>query len=223
MTNHIKFRYDFPEDESFTDMTPYMVIYRLLKVDTAMPTGVVGIESKNKYGEEIKKHMHFHFISDEKLETIRRRFTRSAVEGKKDSYSLALEKDVIDDDRFFRYPLKQYSSPFVYPFSSRIPAPTGFDFSIQQLLANEEWEKGKQILSKNRVKSDSRLTTYEKIIDLIEENSILFFGISGIRHYILQYYLDNNIPPNRSKIIEMSDGIAIRQKIISFDDYFEGR
>jgi len=211
MTNYIKFRYDLKESEH-----PISILYRIWKQD--FPVGILGIETKNKYGEEIKRHFHYHFVTDEKIEAIRRRFTRSAIKDQKDNYSMALEKDVVDENRFFRYPMKQYESE--YKPLANIKVPENFDLDLQRILANEEWEKGKQILSCQRVKHDSRQTTYEKILSIIEENCVRFCNLEEIQDYILRYYLDNKIPPNRLKIIDMADGIAISQSIISFGGYF---
>jgi hypothetical protein len=211
MTNYIKFRYDLKESEH-----PISILYRIWKQD--FPVGILGIETKNKYGEEIKRHFHYHFMTDEKIETIRRRFTRSSVKDEKDNYSMALEKDVIDENKFFRYPMKQYE--LEYKPLANIKVPENFDLNMQRILANEEWEKGKQILSRQRVKHDSRQTTYEKILSIIEENCVRFSNLKEIRIYILDYYLENDIPPNRMKIIDMSDGIAIKQGIIGKEEYF---
>lgn len=213
MTNFLKFRYDLAENE-----TVLPVIYRLVKDGNKIPSGILGIEDKNKYGELIKKHLHFHFMSEEKIETIRKRFNRSSDPEKKDSYSLCLEKDVKDQNKFFRYPLKQYENIDNFN-NNNILIPSGFDIKIQHLLANEEWNKGKEILSRQRVKSDSRQTTYEKIIELIDNENIKFSSIKEIEIYILEYYLKNNIPPKKAMIFDMSDGIAIKQNIISVYDY----
>lgn len=213
MTNFLKFRYDLAENE-----TVLPVIYRLVKDGNKIPSGILGIEDKNKYGELIKKHLHFHFMSEEKIETIRKRFNRSSDPEKKDSYSLCLEKDVKDQNKFFRYPLKQYENIDNFN-NNNILIPNGFDIKIQHLLANEEWNKGKEILSRQRVKSDSRQTTYEKIIELIDNENIKFSSIKEIEIYILEYYLKNNIPPKKAMIFDMSDGIAIKQNIISVYDY----
>lgn len=213
MTNFLKFRYDLAENE-----TVLPVIYRLVKDGNKIPSGILGIEDKNKYGEVIKKHLHFHFMSEEKIETIRKRFNRSSDPEKKDSYSLCLEKDVKDQNKFFRYPLKQYENIDNFN-NNNILIPSGFDIKIQHLLANEEWNKGKEILSRQRVKSDSRQTTYEKLIELIDNENIKFSSVKEIELYILDYYLKNNIPPKKAMIFDMSDGIAIKQEIISKNDY----
>lgn len=210
MTNYIKFRYDLKENEN-----PNTVLYRIWD---HFPVGILGVETKNKYGEEIKRHFHFHFVTNEKIETIRRRFTRSANKNEKDSYSMALEKDVKDENKFFRYPLKQYESK--YNPDIRIKVPDNFDIDMQRLLAHEEWKKGTEILSRQRVKHDSRQTTYEKIISIIEENCVKFSNLKEIRMYILDYYLDNDLPPNRMKIVDMADGIAIKQGVIGKEEYF---
>lgn len=215
MTNYIKFRYDFQNETQH----PYAVLYRMFKV---FPVGILGMETFNKYGETIKRHMHLHFVTDEKIETLRKRFIRSGKKEEKDIYSLKEEKDVVDINRFYRYPLKQIENQFEYQFD-KIPLPPDFDLELQRHLANEEWEKGKQILSKQRVKADSRQTTYEKIIELVEENSPDFANLLAVKNYVLDYYLDNNIPPDHGKINNIADGIALIRKVITRDEYFGRR
>lgn len=212
MTTFVKFRYDFVDDEQH----PYAVMHRLFK---EFPTGILGIEKYNKYGETIKRHMHLHFVTSEKIETIRRRFLRSAVEGQRDCYSLKEEKDVEDINRFFRYPLKQIENQFVYEYS-RIPIPDDFDMELQRHLANEEWERGKQILTKQRVKADSRQSTYEKILDKLEENPRTFADLYEVKNYVLDHFFETRIPPDHHKINNIADGIALLNNVISRYEYF---
>lgn len=73
----IQFRYDFTDDEQ--TMHPMSLISNYLH--DRFP-GVVGVESHNKYGEVIKRHMHYNFLhptTDESVatkfvEAIRKRF-----------------------------------------------------------------------------------------------------------------------------------------------------
>lgn len=213
--HYIKFRCDLEEDEPV-----YPVIYRLFK--DKLPTGVLGVETKNAYGETIKRHLHFHFSTEEKPETIRKRFIRTyGGEDKKPNYSLKNENDVKDTHRFHRYVLKQYEpDKFRYQYGDKIPVPTGFDLVMENRLAYEEWLKGTQILTKNAVKRDSRLTTYEKIIEELETNDVQFQSVREIQYYILDYYMTHKIPPQKSKILDMANGIAIMKHIISYDDFF---
>lgn len=221
---YVKFRYDFTDME-MSDVTishVMEVIYRLLspKGDGSVYSGVVGVENKNRYGEVIKTHMHYSFMTTEKPESIRRRFMRTKSK-KVESYSLAEETDVVDFNRFFRYALKQYDpSTFEYKYYSRIPLPPNFDLMLQQHFAYDEWERGTQILSKARVKRDSRASVYERIIDQVAESGVIFLDLRQVQDYVLDYFLDNNLPPDRNKIMNMADGLAIRSHIIDRDDYF---
>lgn len=212
--NYIKFRCDLDEDEP-----PYPVVYRLFKERLAV--GIMGVETMNAYGEIIKRHLHYHFITNEKIETIRKRYVRSYGDDARPNYSLKLETDVKDPDRFFRYPLKQYiPDKFLYSFRDRIDIPEGFDVVLQNKLAYEEWNKGKQILTAKAVKNDSRLTVYERIIDKIEKEQKVFCDVNDIKFYILDYFMEEKLPPNKQKIVDMANGIAIAKKIISREEFF---
>lgn len=217
------FRYFFTEREN----DPMNVIYRMFGSDeNPIPPGILGIETLNKVGEIIRKHMHFHFTSREYLDSIRKRFLRSRCmddDGKliADDYMLAMNNDTYNPDRCFRYPLKQYiPSEFVYKWASRIPVPEGFDIKEQQLCAYEEWDRNKDHHIKKRDKALSRDTIYEKIIKQISENSVIFLDLKQVRYYVLQYFLDNDIPPDRLKCANMADGIALCAKIIDFDEFY---
>lgn len=215
---YAKFRFDFTDDTQH----PYQILnYMGFKT---YPSGILGVESQNAQGALIKRHLHFHFITDENVESIRRRFSRNYPDFKKRGrgwYSLTEEKDVRDVNHFFRYCVKQQEPiTFKYEFS-RIPLPEDFDLKLQNLLAYEEWSKGKEIMTKKAKENLSRLSVYEKILDIIQKTSPNLFALRDIKLYVLDYFLENNIPPNKNKIIDIANGVAITLGVISKEQFLD--
>lgn len=214
-----KFRFDFCDDNEH----PYSILSQLFPTGE-YPMGVLGIETQNARGTQIKRHMHYHFITTENIETIRRRFTRSYPHFKKRGrgfYSLHQEKDVRDVNHFFRYPLKQIEPiNFKYNFD-RIRLPDEFDIKLQNLLAYEEWSKSREILTKKENQRDSRLSVYEKILDIVQKTSPNLNTHRECKLYVLYYFLENDIPPNKLKVTDIANGVALRLKIISKEEFLE--
>lgn len=217
--NYVKFRYDFRDD----DEHPYQILPMLFN-GNPNPPGIMGIETQNARGTTIKRHLHYHFMTNENVETIRKRFTRAYPDRQKRGrgwYSLEHEKDVKDIEHFFRYPIKQIEPcNFDYKWD-RIPIPEGFDIKYQNALAYEEWAKGKEILTKKENQRDSRLSVYEKILDIIQNTSPNLFSLRDCKIWTLEYFIENEIPPNKNKISDIANGIALKLKLISKEEFLD--
>lgn len=219
----IQFRYDFTDDEQ--TMHPMSLISNYLH--DRYP-GVVGVESHNKYGEVIKRHMHYNFLhptTDESVatkfvEAIRKRFQRAYPGRSKGYYSITIVPDVKDRDRFFRYPLKQYEKFSDIPNIINWKYPEDFEVELQWKLASEEYVRDREFLSCRREAKDKRQTTYEKIRHRIEEEKIEFKSIREIFNYILKYYREESIPVERHKIRSMVDTVALTAGLLTEDEYY---
>jgi len=214
---YCKFRFDLLEDEH-----PYQVISLIIDGAKYYP-GVLGVETHNKYGEVIKKHIHYHFVADVCAGTLRKRLERNypKFQERKGSsyYSLSDEKDVKDTDHFFRYCIKQYEPiEFKYEFD-RIPIPPNFDMTTQQLVAHEQYNIGKEIICKKREKRDTNLSVYEKIIDKVTNDSPDLKTLTEIKLYVLDYFIENSLPPNKLKICDIASGIAILLRVITREEF----
>jgi len=216
-TYYIKFRFDLQENEH-----PYQILNMLCCGAEYYP-GILGVENYNKYGEQIKKHLHYHFVSNVESGTIRHRLERSYPDFKirgKGWYSLKQEKDIKDTNDFYRYCVKQYEPhKFVYEYA-RVPCPDNFDLSVQQLLAHEQYQKGKEILGKKKDKDNTRLSVYERIIDKVTNDSPDLKSLVAIKMYILAYFMENELPPNKLKICDMAMGIGLKLKVITPEEFF---
>lgn len=215
---YVKFRFDFTDDTTH----PYQILNQLF--GSTYPVGVLGVETQNAQGALIKRHLHYHFVTDEKVETIRKRFSRNYPQFKERGrgfYSLTEETDVRDVNHFFRYCVKQ-QEPITFKYEyTRIPIPEDFDLKMQNILAYEEWSKGKEIMTKKAKESLSRLSVYEKILDIIQKTSPEIFTLRDAKLYVLDYFLENNLPPNKNKIIDIANGVAITQGIISKEQFLD--
>jgi len=221
---YVAFRYDFSEteqDRHFCSVIAATVGYH---------PGIVGVENHNKYGEEIKKHLHYHFVypADEKetkkfVERIRKQIQRANSDSDnprgKGYYSLTTPS-VEDPERWFRYPMKQCETFADVLQNPRILNPPEFDVMVQWKLANEEYARDKEFLSRRREVADKRQTTYQKILDAIKESKIVFSDIRSIFNYILKYYRDEQLPLERHKIRSFVDSIAVQYNLISEEEYY---
>lgn len=194
--------------------------------------GTWNIEERNKMGDACKPHLHFHFAgrfdditSAERFATnARKRFQRA--EGYVHTprcYSFKHQTDVRDVEAFFRYPLKMIDprcklslnvfNPEV--FKSFLPE---YDLKFQCALAREELAKAGEIMNKNRDKSLSRQTTYERMIDACTAEQ--FANRREIFRWVLSYLDSEGIPPDGYKIKSYVNGLALRKGIISPDEFY---
>lgn len=221
----IAFRYDFAENE--LNNNPCSIISTYLEY---FP-GILGVENHNKYGEEIKKHFHYHFLypgdsaaAKKFVEKVRKRIQRANVESElgeraKGFYSLTAP-DVKDLERWLRYPLKQVESFDKIFVNPRIPVPDGFDIKTQWVCATEEYIRDKEFLSCRREAADKRQTTYQKILGAIDEEKIRFKDERSVFDFVLSYYNREEIPLERPKIRSIVDSISMKHGILSPDEYY---
>jgi len=220
----VSFRYDFAEGEQ--EMNPCAVIARFLR---EYYPGIVGIETHNKYGEVIKRHMHYHFyFSGDEKETkkfiertrkcIQRHYQEIGERGK--GYYSLTAPEVKDSDRWLRYCLKQVPTVSEIFSNPRIKVPDGFDLELQWKLATEEYQRDMEFLSSRREAADKRQTTYQKILATIKDTGTEFSDIRQIYDYIIEYYNKEQLPVERHKIRSMIDSIALSVGLLSRDAYY---
>jgi len=221
---YVAFRYDFSETEQDRH---YLSV---IGATVGHHTGIAGVENHNKYGEEIKKHLHYHFIypaNKKDTETfvgrIRKQIQRdnSAQDNPrgKGYYSLTMPS-VEDPERWFRYPMKQCETFDEVLTNSRTPVPQGFDLRVQWKMAQEEYVRDKEYLSRRREVADKRQTTYQKILASIEESKVVFTDLRSVYNYVIQYYRDEVLPLERHKIRSFVDSIGMKYRLISEEEYY---
>jgi len=160
---------------------------------------VIGYETKNKLGEETHPHIHIHFTTDKKVETIRKALTRKwkdehETRTRAALYSLKQEDDVKDQDFFFRYPLKQGNNIFdkynLYP-------PT-FDKEIQIKCANEYYNTSVTINRAKMEKELNKTSTFDKLQEFLDPLELKTTNEVISKTY--DFYLENKMAMNVNTI-----------------------
>lgn len=222
MSTPISFRFDFRETEPDAHYCSVIV----QNLGEYFP-GVVGVETMNKYGETIKKHLHYNFLypgdesaAEKFVAKIRKRIQRNNSESsaprQKGYYSLTVPK-VEDYDRWFRYGLKQVETFDKVLRNDRIHPPPDFDYEIQWKLANEEYLRDVEHLSKRRETADKRQTTLQKIMDLASNE--VFPDKDSVFDFVFKYYKDEMIPMERLKMRGIIDTVCIHYHLITYAEW----
>jgi len=222
------FRYDFYADETASDVI--RVIY-----DTAAQysgsygfsiKGILGEEHRNRYGDEIKRHLHFHFefssgilfnFREKVIYRIKKEFKHGRGRG---WYSMIPNYDIRDMDRFYRYPLKQYEVRYDPTYDIQVPEE--FDVQTQRIVANDEWERTKEIMCAKRDKNNSKDTTYERILALYHESGVKLPTRKAAFVFVMDFFEKEGFPPDRLKIRSILDGLCLKTGLLSMDDFYAG-
>lgn len=228
MTNQtaVQFRYDLGEWEQDKHYCGIILSY----IGAYYP-GIAGVETMNKYGETIKKHLHYNFIFPgdtktaetfcAKIRKTMQRFNNELAERKRQrGYYSIVPVDVQDWDRFLRYPLKQVETVDKILQNDRIPNPPDFDVELQWKLANEEYLRDLEHLSRRREVEDKRQTTLQKIILSYTDKKLRFATIREVFDFVLQFYDDEGLIMERAKIRGVCDTIARKVGLIPNDEFF---
>ncbi len=185
---------------------------------------VGGFETQNKLGEWTYPHVHFHFTSYTKKDTLVKQLKRiyhrlydEALVGNK-KYSCKIETDV-NMERFFRYSLKQYEA--IEPIMEHKLCS---GFSISELenfrkVAHAQYQLGIEV---NQSKADKREIATTKFsraclkLDKIETPTKLDIALA-----IQDVYLNDESPIHNQTIAGYTLAYCIKRGIISKEENAE--
>lgn len=177
-----------------------------------------GLELHNSSGEYTYPHIHIHFKSQTKKDTILKKLKRfyearwdEPMTGLK-KYSFKPEHDV-NEQRFFRYPLKQATTV------DEVAITEGFsDDEVEDMrkVAHAQWKLATEINDAKKTKKDEHTSIYERAKFKLDKLSNprpldIILGIQDI-------YLEENRPVNNVTIqgyaltYMLQNGIVSKQK-----------
>lgn len=214
MVEYIKLR--FTIDEQQKARTFFRSILPIEDLDVC----VFGFESKDKNGKPTHPHYHCHFAVDtEKHPKVNtgslrkkiQRFLKDSEDERKGNavYSLTQEKDVLEPQRFFRYPFKQGGRTFL----NWEKLPEDFDIDMQIALAEEEYAR---MVEQNNKKLDKLLrpNTKDKLFEYLDECKITPQTEKvQILKLILIYYNREEMSANKQTIMGYLNTAMLRYKI----------
>jgi len=203
---HIKFRYTFKFHDILDDpdaIAAMGVIAQTFieKIDPLYVT--CGLEDLDKFGEKTHPHIHIHAVTHKKVDAIRKAVQKIFKEMEEDRkgnclYSLTEVKDILDENRLLRYPLKQSNRGFgdIAVLMELYKLPPDFEYNTQRTCAIEEWER---LVAVNRQKRERSLNpnTFEKFELFMEENNYVPTDVLDCCRYMDRFYMKEKSSMNR--------------------------
>lgn len=177
------------------------------------------VEILDKLGNYTRPHLHLHFVSTKKDDTIRTSLKREyfaqndeILKGN-NLYSMKFET-FIDDDRFYRYPLKQLET-LDTPLNLTPPR-QGLDVLRQVALA--QWKLGCEINQSKKTKQEPSPDLYQRMCCKIEKPEKPTTKYS-VALGMLEFYLNENRPINNQTIQGYIKTYCLQNGIISKEDF----
>lgn len=206
-----------------------------------------GIEKHNKFGEEIKEHLHFHaFIGDKELSSItvgaHQKWFRETLHCKGNkSYYVKLLGDVKEYKKFFQYPLKQkqkynnqtgISSNYGWLDNSlnycKFPKndknyewPWEWDYIDLIQTAGGDYERTVEMNVKTRERMENKSMFFMKLVKHLKEKH----GSLKMPHKtywidIVKFYIDNGKSPPFASLDDKINHIKIELGHMTYEEAY---
>lgn len=188
----VKFRYTLAAGE---DKVQSARAFRTTFAKASIMT--LGYEEKDKLGAPTHPHIHLHMLIDDKIANIRGRLkTLFKTDGEErkgnELYSLTEETDVLDVNRFFRYPWKQGGR---LTCLERTVLLKDFDIEVEIKCAMEEYSRSCQF-NNDKLERSTRANTYDKIKSIFVEKPPT--SLKEVVDRIRDFYIQEGLACNAS-------------------------
>lgn len=219
-----KYRYTFLRDVQQVDEQKKIFDYIWRFIDEHYNHGkkmVGGIEHFTKGFVAAKPHIHIHFATRSSGDTIRKGLMRHFPEyyiGR--CQSATMEVICNDDEKFYRYPLKQQKN------ESKVAAKAkGFDKEkIAQLtdVAYDCWLASAQVYI-NKLEKKAERTSEDRLFAVLDAQHELepFHSYRKLISVALAYYIEHEPTYNRLTIIGYCDRWVLTREVMTHDDYLD--
>ena len=191
---YIKFRYTLQQGADRNNaISEANCMSALLFANASILT--VGFEEKDSLGKPTHPHIHFHMLINDLIPNLRGRFKTLMKKNEEERegnelYSLKQAADVIDANRFFRYPWKQGGR---IKHCEKIENLSDFDIPVEIKCAQEEYSRTIQF-NNDKVDRSTRANTYDKIVALFKADPPTSLGV--IMPRIVNFYVSEGLACN---------------------------
>lgn len=231
-----KLRYTFTDEYQIEENTPaeeqdkiyksqkqiLYDIYHLLKEYIHKDKFTSGIEYRGKTGQFVNNHIHFHFESNSKRDTIAKQFVRRMMEDMNDfrkkssAYYLKAQSEV-DYDKHYMYPLKENDWKITkkYNFCKGIPLE---ELEILNIKAHSLRLKSYEVNEHKQTKKED-VSFVEKFCAYLDKNTTSSTH-QGIFVALLEFYIQQDKPPNHRQLCDYSYLYMIKKKYITPEEYY---
>lgn len=219
---YYKFRYTFPDDVSIEEQkTTTRLLLMLLKKYFISAKFILGIEHFKSGMAEAKPHVHIHFVSRTKKDTIVKYLKRhdkfdgtDLFHGNR-CYSLGIEVNV-NTDKFWRYPLKQQKND-----TAKYILFGGFEpdkISSWRDEAYAVWITACEIQNKKNEKKEDNDQLSDRLFNYLDKLDNLDCDINikiGIQKF---YILEEGKPFNKTTALGYFYNYKIQKNLMSHED-----
>lgn len=186
-------------------------------------------EDQNKFGEPTNYHMHFNLVLDDHIQEFRKDsfqawFRRRPYLPKGNKcYSISIVGDPEDEDRWWRYLLKQESNGLTIGlFKNKFPQEFLDELDMHTALAQDErkLQIQRNIAARDRaLQNDSfRLRAYNYINENFGETELT---ARKIFCELIRYYMQNNKVPPFNTMMNMVLDFKVHFGLMTPEDYFD--
>ena len=186
-------------------------------------------ESLNKFGETTSTHWHVNLVLDDHIRDFKKdsfqawfRRRKYLPKGNK-CYAIAIVGDPDDEDRWWRYLLKETDAPFVTDFPEEFKA----NFEVQVAMAQDErkLQIERNIAARERaLQNDSfRLKCYSSILEMFNSRDPASLNDRMIYCEIMRYYQANNKIPPFNTGMNMVIDFKVHVGLMTIEDYYDTR
>lgn len=218
--SHIKFRYTFFFPVIDEEMQPAVTSLIQMFIEKMNAVYVsVGLEDLDRFGDKTHLHVHIHVVTPKKVDAIRKAVTKIFKEMEEERkgtclYGLSNVKDLLDQNRLLRYPLKQgrRGNGDVSFLKHLNIFPDDFNYEVERECAIEEWER---LVIINRQKRERSLNpnTFEKFEEYMIDKTAK--TISNVAGHINDFYLLEKMSMNLKTIGGYVRTFCVQKGIIS--------
>lgn len=219
-----KYRYTFMKSVTTTEqeISIFQSIFRFIKDNYCAGVKIVGgIEHYTKGFIAAKHHLHIHFYTKDKGDTIRKGLARAMPEHFIGRLQCAkMEVLARDEDKLFRYPLKQQKN------ESKVHAQwLGFTKEEIQTLrdvAYECWLQGAEIHI-NKLEKKIERNSEDRLFAHLDKKQELekFTSYHEVIKYSMIYFAEYETVFNRQTIIGYTDKWMLLREVITYQRYIE--
>lgn len=212
-----KYRYTFPDDFDARDKkNRFTNMFNFIKHHYALGNMVGGMEEYTKGMVATKPHIHIHFVSKHKADTIRKGIMREfELIGRCQSCKAEV---LVDEPKFWRYALKQQMNE-----TKRHILYFGFDkewIDIQTEIAYACWKQSAEI-NVQKIEKKLERTSKERLFSYFDTLPFEYKSIKQSCILAYEYYANHE----ENVCVKTIDGYVnlylLKNKYLSYDEFYE--
>lgn len=214
-----KYRYTYPEGMSLTDqidiagrLVDYIRKHYMLGAKFTL-----GIEHYTKGMMVAKPHVHIHFQSKTPSKTIRDSMAKAfGMRGKCQSCKAEV---LVDEDKFWRYPLKQQKSETERHWSGGVFTPA--DLDKMREVAYACWKQAAQVLLHQKERKEER-TSRDRLYNYLDEmhSRVPMTSLEKTRMHAYMYYAEHEDMLNVSTVDGYVNVWLLKNRVIGITEFY---